>query len=190
MQSAIAYMRVSTEEQGRSGLGLDAQRVSIERFAKQESLTVTEWLTEVKSGKRVSDTLDDRPVLKRALEVARESGHLILISKLDRLSRDVHFISGLMIQQVEFVACDLGRTSDPFMLHLFAALAEKERHMISVRTKDAMASPAVRERISQRTKEALATLKDKGVKLGSGNPQAGGIARGKQMSLAKLCRSE
>jgi DNA invertase Pin-like site-specific DNA recombinase len=151
MTDAIAYMRVSTAEQGRSGLGLEAQKAAIERFAQAEQIRVTQWLTEVQSGKRVSDTLDDRPILKAALAHAKASKCLVLVSKLDRLSRDVHFISGLMVQRVEFVVCELGRNQDPFMLHLFAALAEKERALIS-----------------QRTKAALAALKARGVKLGPG----------------------
>jgi DNA invertase Pin-like site-specific DNA recombinase len=154
LSDAIAYMRVSTAEQGRSGLGLEAQQAAIKAFAEREGIAVTQWLTEVQSGKRVSDTLDDRPILKAALAHAKAAKCLILVSKLDRLSRDVHFISGLMVQRVEFVVCELGRNQDPFMLHLFAALAEKERALIS-----------------QRTKAALAALKARGVKLG---PPRGG----------------
>ena|ERR1700675_972408 len=153
MSDAIAYMRVSTAEQGRSGLGLEAQQAAIKAFAEREGIAVTQWLTEVQSGKRVSDTLDDRPILKAALAHAKAAKCLILVSKLDRLSRDVHFISGLMVQRVEFVVCELGRNQDPFMLHLFAALAEKERALIS-----------------QRTKAALAALKARGVKLGAHTP--------------------
>jgi DNA invertase Pin-like site-specific DNA recombinase len=146
---AIAYLRVSTAEQGRSGLGLEAQRTAILAFAAREGLAVSHWFTEVQSGKRVSDTLDERPQLQAALRYSKAAGSPILVSRLDRLSRDVHFISGLMVQRVEFIACELGRVADPFMLHLFAALAEKERAMISRRTKD-----------------ALAALKARGVKLG------------------------
>ena len=82
-----------------------------------------------------SDALDRRPKLAAALKAARKAKAPVLAAKLDRLRRDVHFISGLMGQRVEFVVCDLGRQSDPFMLHLYAALAEKERGMISARTK-------------------------------------------------------
>ena len=149
MTQAIGYMRVSTTEQGRSGLGLEAQQKHIEDFATREGLTIVQWYTEVQSGKRVSDTLDERPQLQAALAMGKTQKLPILVSRLDRLSRDVHFISGLMVQRVEFIACELGRVADPFMLHLFAALAEKERAMIS-----------------QRTKAALAALKARGVKLG------------------------
>ena len=159
MPDAIGYCRVSTAEQGKSGLGLDAQRTAIEAFCLREGLTIVQWYTEVQSGKRVSDTLDERPQLQAALAMGKTQKLPILVSRLDRLSRDVHFISGLMVQRVEFIACELGRVADPFMLHLFAALAEKERAMIS-----------------QRTKAALAALKARGVKLGTPDPHAGGEA--------------
>jgi len=149
MAGAIGYVRVSTAEQGKSGLGLEAQRAAIEAFALREGFVVSDWFTEVQSGKRVSDTLDERPQLQQALKLGKERKSPILVSKLDRLSRDVHFISGLMVQRVEFIVAELGRSTDPFMLHLFAALAEKERMLIS-----------------QRTKAALAALKARGVKLG------------------------
>ena len=159
MLQAIGYCRVSTAEQGKSGLGLEAQKAAIEAFAQREGFVVSTYFTEVQSGKRVSDTLDERPQLQAALKLGKSLKCPILVSRLDRLSRDVHFISGLMVQRVEFIACELGRVQDPFMLHLFAAPAEKERAMIS-----------------QRTKAALAALKARGVKLGSPNPSAGGEA--------------
>lgn len=154
---AVAYLRVSTREQGRSGLGLEAQRAAIETFCKQDGkLTITEWFTETESAKRVSDTLAKRPHLAAALNRANQLKGPVIVAKLDRLSRDVHFVSGLMVHGVEFIACELGRQSDPFMLHLFAALAEKERAMIS-----------------QRTRAALQALKARGRKLGSGSPARG-----------------
>jgi DNA invertase Pin-like site-specific DNA recombinase len=156
---AIGYVRVSTAEQGKSGLGLEAQRAAITAFAEREDFVVSEWYTEVQSGKRVSDTLDERPQLKAALTVSKASKTPILVSRLDRLSRDVHFISGLMVQRAKFIVCELGLDVDPFMLHLFAALAEKERAMIS-----------------QRTKAALAALKARGVRLGCPDPHKGGEA--------------
>lgn len=159
---AVAYCRVSSREQGVSGLGLEAQRAAIERFCAQDgALDVVEWFTEVETAKRVSDTLVKRPILAVALSNAAALPGPILVSRLDRLSRDVHFISGLMVQGVEFIVCELGRQSDPFMLHIHAALAEKERALIS-----------------QRTKAALDALKKRGVKLGSGNPRAGAVQSG------------
>jgi DNA invertase Pin-like site-specific DNA recombinase len=100
-----------------------------------EHLNIIEWKQDVESGSN-----NDRVALLQALEHAKILRCPIIVSKLDRLSRDVHFISGLMKEQVEFVCCDLGRQSDPFTLHIFAALAQKERELISTRTKAAMAA--------------------------------------------------
>lgn len=130
---AVGYVRVSTASQGRSGLGLDAQRSAIGHFAQSEGLEILEVFEEVETGSG-SDALDRRPKLAAALQAARRAKAPILVAKLDRLSRDVHFISGLMAHRVEFIVCDLGRQSDPFVLHLYAALAEKERGLISART--------------------------------------------------------
>jgi DNA invertase Pin-like site-specific DNA recombinase len=134
---AIAYYRVSTQRQGRSGLGLDAQRSAVARFAEAETMDIIAEFTEVGKG---SDALDRRPQLALALATARKRGCLVLVSKLDRLSRDVAFISGLMAQRVPFIMAELGADADPRMLHLYAALAEKERRLISERTRSALAS--------------------------------------------------
>jgi DNA invertase Pin-like site-specific DNA recombinase len=133
MTNAVGYIRVSTTSQGRSGLGLEAQRAAIAQFAKSEGLEVSAVFEEVETGSG-SDALERRPKLAAALQAARKAKAPILVAKLDRLSRDVHFISGLMVHGVEFVVCDLGRQSDPFVLHLYAALAEKERTLIAART--------------------------------------------------------
>lgn len=154
---AVAYLRVSSREQGKSGLGLEAQRETIERWCEADGTQIAAWFTEVESGKRVSDTLAKRPQLAAALNRAQQLRGPIIVAKLDRLSRDVHFVSGLIVHGVEFIACELGRQSDPFMLHLFAALGEKERALIS-----------------QRTTAALAALKRRGRKLGSPAPTVGG----------------
>jgi DNA invertase Pin-like site-specific DNA recombinase len=148
---AIAYIRVSTGGQARSGLGLQAQRDAIERFASSEGFQLTGEHIEVESGKG-ADALDRRPRLAAALADAKRVKGVIVVAKLDRLSRDVHFISGLMTQRVRFVVAELGPDVEPFVLHLYAALAEKERALISVRTK-----------------AALAAAKARGMKLG--NPQ-------------------
>jgi DNA invertase Pin-like site-specific DNA recombinase len=154
---AVGYLRVSSREQGKSGLGLEAQREAIERFCQADGeLEIVDWFTEVESAKRVSDTLHKRPQLAAALNRANQLKGPVIVSKLDRLSRDVHFVSGLMVHGVEFICCDFGRQSDPFMLHLFAALAEKERALIS-----------------QRTTAALAALKRRGRTLGSPSPGRG-----------------
>lgn len=138
MKQAVAYLRVSTSKQARSGLGIEAQRSIIDNFAQRESLSILSWYDEVETGKG-ADALDRRPVLKEAIESARKKGAVVLVAKLDRLSRDVHFISGLMSQKVPFVVAELGYDTDPFLLHIFAALAEKERALISQRTKAALA---------------------------------------------------
>jgi len=142
-QTTVGYVRVSTAEQGRSGLGLAAQRAAIARFAEAEGLDVTHVYQEIETGSG-SDALDRRPQLAAALKAARKAKAPVLVAKLDRLSRDVHFISGLMAHRVEFIVCDLGRQSDPFVLHLYAALAEKERGMISARTKAGLAAAKAR----------------------------------------------
>jgi DNA invertase Pin-like site-specific DNA recombinase len=136
---AIAYIRVSTQKQGRSGLGLEAQAEAIKHFAAAEGFTVAKTFTEVETGKG-ADALDRRPELAAAITAARKLKGSILLSKLDRLSRDVHFISGLMAHKVPFIVTELGADVDPFVLHLFAALAQKERSLISKRTKEGLAA--------------------------------------------------
>lgn len=148
----VAYLRVSTEKQGRSGLGLDAQRAYVARFAEAEGLEVATEFVEVETGKG-SNALDRRPQLRAALDAARRAKCPVVVAKLDRLSRDVHFIAGLMAQRVPFIVAELGTDADPFMLHVYAALAEKERRMIS-----------------ERTRAALAVLKEQGVQLGLSSP--------------------
>ena len=133
----VNYFRVSTERQGRSGLGLEAQRERCLAFAAQNRLVVADSFTEVETGKG-SDALDRRPQLAAALAAAKRLKCSVLVAKLDRLSRDVHFIAGLMVQRVPFLVAELGSDVDPFMLHIYAALAEKERRMISERTRAAL----------------------------------------------------
>jgi DNA invertase Pin-like site-specific DNA recombinase len=143
MSPLIAYYRVSTQKQGRSGLGLEAQRTAVQAFAKAEGFEVTAEFTEVETGKG-SDALDRRPQLKAALKTAKKAKCEVAVAKLDRLSRDVAFISGLMAQRVPFIVTTLGKNVDPFMLHIYAALAQQERAMISRRTKDALAAAKAR----------------------------------------------
>jgi DNA invertase Pin-like site-specific DNA recombinase len=159
----ICYARVSTARQGRSGLGLEAQRAAMARFAAAEGLTLAGEYVETESGKG-SDALARRPQLAAALTEAKRQGCPIVVAKLDRLSRDVHFISGLMSTKVPFVVAELGNDVDPFMLHLYAALAEKERRLIS-----------------ERTRAALAALKAKGKKLG--NPHRVAAAAERDVAL-------
>jgi DNA invertase Pin-like site-specific DNA recombinase len=139
----ITYVRVSTARQGKSGLGLEAQRTALARFAETEGIEIPAEFVEVETGKG-SDALDRRPQLAAALAEARKRKCPVLVAKLDRLSRDVHFISGLMTHKVPFVVAELGTDADPFMLHLYAALAEKERALISQRTRDALRAAKAR----------------------------------------------
>ena len=138
MRPIISYIRVSTGKQGRSGLGIEAQREAIARFAAAEGLEVLTEFVEVETGKG-ADALDRRPQLSAALSAARKAKCHVAVAKLDRLSRDVHFISGLMVHRVPFLVAELGPDVDPFVLHLFAALAEKERALIADRTRAALA---------------------------------------------------
>src|SRR5262245_24946435 len=149
MQPLVAYHRVSTAAQGRSGLGLEAQRNAIAAFAQAEGFEIVAEFTEVETGKG-ADALDRRPQLKAALKAAKQAKCEVAVAKLDRLSRDVAFIAGLMAQRVPFIVTALGKNVDPFTLHIYAALAEQERRMIS-----------------QRTIAGLAAAKARGVRLGS-----------------------
>jgi len=166
MKDAVAYIRVSTGKQAKSGLGLDAQAAALARFAEAEGYKLVQTFTEVETGKG-ADAIDRRPQLAAALKTARKAKAPIIVAKLDRLSRDVHFISGLMAHRTPFIVAELGADADPFMLHLYAALAEKERKLIS-----------------QRTKDALAAKKAQGVKLGGLN------AKGEQNRDEAKARAE
>lgn len=141
----VAYYRVSTAKQGTSGLGLAAQETAVRTFIAGEPIAA---FTEVESGKR-----DDRPQLAAALAHAKRHKATLVIAKLDRLARDVHFISGLLKSGVEIRACDIP-TANRMVLHIMAAVAEGEREMIS-----------------ERTRAALAAAKARGVRLGTPNTQ-------------------
>jgi DNA invertase Pin-like site-specific DNA recombinase len=144
----LAYYRVSTQKQGRSGLGLEAQRKAVAAYAAQHSLEVADEFTEVETGKGC-DALERRPVFARALQKARKLKAPIVVAKLDRLSRDVAFVATLMAKKVDFRDASDPNAS-PFMLHIKAAVAEEERRLIS-----------------QRTRDALAAAKERGVQLGN-----------------------
>ncbi|MGS4919625.1 MULTISPECIES: recombinase family protein [Mameliella] len=145
----IAYERVSTVRQGRSGLGLEAQRSTIDAFATSRSATVLARFTEVESGKR-----NDRPELDKALNLARLTGATLVIVKLDRFSRNAAFLLTLQGSGVSFLACDMPEAND-LTVGTMAFVAQQER-----------------EAISRRTKEALAAAKARGVKLGNPNGAA------------------
>ena len=139
----VSYIRVSTAKQGASGLGMEAQKEAISRYLNGGQWELLSEFVEVESGKK-----SDRPELTKALKHCQMTGATLVIAKLDRLSRDLHFISSLQKSGIEFTACDMP-SANKFTVHIFAALAEHEREMIS-----------------QRTKAALAALKARGVKLG------------------------
>lgn len=150
----VSYLRVSTKKQGQSGLGLEAQREAVAEYAAREGLRVVAEYVEVESGKKAA-----RPELAKALARCRASKATLVVAKLDRLSRNVAFLSNLMEAGVDFVACD-NPTATRFTVHILAAVAEQEA-----------------KAISERTKAALAAAKRRGVPLGSSRP---GHWRGKE----------
>src|SRR5712671_3936845 len=145
MKDAIGYLRVSTREQGRSGLGLAAQRFDIEAFGSREEFGVKSWYQDIQTGAG-RDALLLRPGLAAALKEARAARCPLIVSRLDRLSRNVHFIAGLMEHKVHFVVAALGRDCDDFTLHIYASLAEQERKMISERCKASAAAAKLKGR--------------------------------------------
>lgn len=130
----VAYYRVSTVKQGKSGLGLEAQREAVGAFLNGGSWTLAAEFTEVESGKR-----SDRPELTKALQACRVYGAKLVIAKLDRLSRDAHFLLGLEKAGVDFVAADMP-SANRLTVGILAMVADEERRMISARTKAALAA--------------------------------------------------
>jgi len=149
----VAYLRVSTDGQGERGLGIEAQRAAVARFAAEQGREIVAEVIEVASGKG-ADALSRRPKLAEALRIARKVGGTVAVAKLDRLSRSVAFVAGLIAERVEFAVAEMPRART-FELHIFAALAEEERR-----------------RIGLRTSEALAAKRAQGVKLGNPRPAA------------------
>jgi DNA invertase Pin-like site-specific DNA recombinase len=140
MSEYVAYYRVSTDRQGASGLGLDAQRDAVTRHIGQADRLIAEF-TEIESGRRHSN----RPQLKAALDACRQRRAVLIIARLDRLARNVAFIANLMESNIEFVAVDMPQ-ADRLTLHVLAAVAERERVMISQRTTAALAQAKARGR--------------------------------------------
>lgn len=134
MQKAIAYYRVSTKRQKRSGLGLEAQQKSVAEFAQANDFVLIEKHVEIMSGRR-----NKRQGLQTALAACKKEGAVLLIAKLDRLSRNVAFIATLMESRVDFKAID-APFADKFTIHILAAVAEKEREDNSIRTTAALAA--------------------------------------------------
>jgi len=129
----VAYLRVSTEDQGASGLGLEAQRKAIADFAAAEGSTILETFVEIESGSN-----SERPKMKEAMVYAQLRGAVLLVKTLDRISRDLHFITALEKSEVAFKIVDMPN-ADSFTLHIYGSLAERERQLISIRTKAALA---------------------------------------------------
>jgi DNA invertase Pin-like site-specific DNA recombinase len=134
----VSYLRVSTARQGISGLGLEAQREAVARYLNGGSWTLVQEVVEVESGKR-----NDRPAIAEALRLCRLHRATLIIAKLDRLARNVHFISSLMESGVEFIAVDFPQ-ANRLTVHILAAVAEHEASMISSRTKAALAAAKAR----------------------------------------------
>ena len=172
MLPLVAYYRVSTQKQGRSGFGLEAQRAAVAAFAKAEAFEIAAEYTEIETAKG-ADALSRRPQLAAALKHAKRLKVSVCVAKLDRLSRDVGFVPSLMSQRVPFIVTALGKETDPFTLHIYAALAEQERRMIS-----------------QRTAAGLAEAKARGVKLGNPAQAAASnaAAQARALDLAPFLR--
>ena len=144
MKNYVIYKRVSTRRQGASGLGLEAQQTAVETFLKGKDSEVVGEFVEIESGRK-----KDRPELIKALALCKTENATLIVARTDRLSRNVHFLSGLLEQKIEFIACD-NPSANNFTVHVMAAVAEQEALLIS-----------------KRTKAALAAAKKRGVKLGS-----------------------
>lgn len=146
MQKIISYIRVSTQKQGQSGLGMEAQQKAVQQYLAEQGCELVAEFVEVESGKK---TDKQRPELAKSLEACKKHKAVLVVAKLDRLARNVHFISGLMESKVKFVCLDMPEANE-LTLHVMAAFAEHEA-----------------KRISERTKAALAVAKERGVKLGT-----------------------
>lgn len=167
MKKIVGYLRVSSQEQGRSGLGLESQEAAIRSFATRTGGELVKVFTEIESGK-----INNRPVLCEALRFAELIGGELVIHRLDRLSRDLNFITTLQKANVEFRVVDMPE-ADKFTIQLFGCLAEKERTLIS-----------------ERTKGALAAARARGVKLGTPrNLTAAGRTKGAATRAAGLVAS-
>jgi len=147
-KSYVSYLRVSTAVQGQSGLGIEAQRSAVQSFIKSRQAELIREFVEVESGKN-----SDRPVLAEAIRMCKENGYILLVAKLDRLSRNLHFLTSLEESKVDFVCCD-NPEANRFVIHILAAVAQHEREMIS-----------------QRTKAALEAARARGTRLGNPNPE-------------------
>ena len=169
MGQIVSYCRVSTARQGDSGLGLEAQRIAVEGYAASTGNVIIEAFTEVESGMK-----SDRPKLRKALELCELTGARLVIAKLDRLARNLNFISNLMESGVKFTAVDMPEANE-LTIHIMGAMAEHERKMISIRTR-----------------EGLKAAKARGVQLGNPRIDEARSKRksGNDMSMATRVRVE
>ena len=163
----VSYLRVSTKEQGQSGLGLEAQRAAVTRFLNGGSWELVQEIVEIESGKR-----NDRPKLTEALRLCRIYNAKLVIAKLDRLSRNVHFISSLMESGVKFVACDMPEATD-LTIHILASVAQGEA-----------------KAISDRTRAALQAAKARGQQLGGLRSNSASIHALGNAESVKVCRAK
>lgn len=163
----VAYLRVSTDRQGRSGLGLEAQREAVRAHMNGGPAWLCAEFTEVESGKR-----NTRPELAKALAACKAHGATLIIARLDRLARNVAFVSNLMESGVEFVACDFPQ-ANRLTVHILAAVAEHEGRMIS-----------------ERTKAALAAAKARGVKMGGHRGKTPTAEHRKASAAARALRAQ
>ena len=159
----VSYLRVSTARQGKSGLGLEAQREAVAQFLNGAAWKLLREFVEVESGKH-----DDRPKLAKALHLCKVTGATLVIAKLDRLSRDAHFLLGLQKAGVPFVAADMPEANE-MVVGIMAVIAQGERKLIS-----------------QRTKAALQAAKRRGVKLGNPNGAAHLHGLGNKAAVRKV----
>jgi len=158
-RKAISYIRVSTDNQGKTGYGLEDQRQRIVEFCDDEGFELIEFFCDVDSGSK-----SNRPELMKAIALAKETGATIVCARLCRLSRSAHFITGLIAHGVPFIVAEFGNVPT-FQLHLYAILGEEERR-----------------RIGANTKKALQIAKSRGVKLGTHNPKVlAGVKRRRAM---------
>lgn len=157
MAAAIGYLRVSGREQGNSGLGLAAQQHAISTFAQAKGWSIDAWHEDVQTGMG-SDALSQRPGLRAALAAAKRIKGPLIVAKLDRLGRNSHFITGLMERKVSFIVT-MFPDADPFMLHIYAAVAEQEGKAISTRTKEALARSTKKLGMAGKSKKAQRAIR-------------------------------
>lgn len=177
-RNCVTYFRVSTDKQGKSGLGIDAQREAVSKFMERNGWNLVGAFEEHETGKG-RDALENRPQLKEALRLAKQKKAVLVIAKLDRLARNVAFISNLMEAGVDFVACDLP-DANRLTVHILAAVAEDEARRISERTSDALQQLREKLKDPEFQKERLA----KGKSIQLGNPQTSETLNGPRIAKA------